>query len=230
MITKTHIPKHIAIVMDGNRRWAMNQRKAIEFGHTTGAEQVQEIVSAAHEMGVKILTLYAFSTENRHRSKAEIQVLMHLLKAYLKSKAPEMAKQGVRLHTIGYIEGLPNDVQNAINSAKELTKDGTSIDLVLALNYGARNEICRAAMRYAAENNSGELTEDQFAKYLDTALWPDPDLLIRTSGEMRLSNFLLWQISYSEVYITKTLWPDFDKQALKLAIEEYQNRKRRFGT
>lgn len=230
MITKTHIPKHIAIVMDGNRRWAKGQKKAMECGHTMGAEQVQEIISAAHAMGVKILTLYAFSTENRHRSKTEIQVLMHLLKAYLKNKAPEMAKQGVRLHTIGNIKDLPKDVQNSVEYAKEITKEGRAIDLVLALNYGARNEICRAAMKYAQENSEGDLTEEQFSKYLDTAAWPDPDLLIRTSGEMRLSNFLLWQISYSEVYITKTLWPDFDKQSLKLAIEEYQNRKRRFGT
>ncbi len=229
-MSKTHIPRHIAIVMDGNRRWATHQKKAIELGHSKGADQVQEIISAAHDMGVKILTLFAFSTENRQRSKAEVQMLMHLLKKYLKAKGPDMIAEGVRLHTIGNIEAMPQDIQESLANLKQATKHNDAIDLVLALNYGARDEICRAAMRYAKESGDEDLTEERFSQYLDTARWPDPDLLIRTSGEMRLSNFLLWQISYSEVYITKTLWPDFDKEALKLAVEDYQNRKRRFGT
>ena len=228
------IPRHIAIVMDGNRRWAKAHDFGYDTGHRQGAKRVDEMVEAAIDLGVQTVTLYAFSTENKLRGKAEIAVLMTLLEKYLTDSVPQMVVQGVRLSVIGNVKNFSKHIQKNLEEACKATKDGSKLDLVLALNYGARDEICRAAMRFARDCclqkcSSEKLTEEQFADYLDTAPWPDPELLIRTGGEMRLSNFLLWQISYSEVYITKTLWPDFGKGDLLKAIMDYQSRKRRFG-
>ncbi len=227
-------PKHIAIIMDGNRRWAKQKKLQFDLGHLQGAEQVQDVIKAAKDSGAKILTLYAFSTENRSRSKLEIGMLMQLLETYLVKKRQNLIEDSVRLHTIGNLLDLPEKIQKILAETKRMTTGGTEFDLVLALGYGARDEICRAARQFAKECASNladpnDLDEKLFSNYLDTRHWPDPDLLIRTGGEMRLSNFLLWQISYSEVYITETLWPDFTKDHLAGALQEYQNRKRRFG-
>ena len=227
-------PKHVAIIMDGNRRWAKQKKLQFDRGHLQGAEQVQGVIEAAKEAGIKTLTLFAFSTENAARSKLEVATLMQLLESYLVKKRSHLIDGGIRLHTIGSLEGLPEKIQNTLESTKQLTEQGENFDLVLALGYGARDEICRAARSFASACASQladpkDLDEKLFASYLDTSRFPDPDLLIRTGGEMRLSNFLLWQISYSEVYITETLWPDFTKDHLADAILEYQNRKRRFG-
>ncbi|MCB1108503.1 MAG: di-trans,poly-cis-decaprenylcistransferase [Chlamydiia bacterium] len=234
MPSSTHLPKHIAIIMDGNRRWAKHKKLQSSCGYTKGAEQVQDIISAAKNAGTEILTLYAFSTENASRGKMEVATLMHLLETYLTRKRAHMIDEGVRLHTIGDLSKLPVKIQKTLAETKKITAECKQFELILALGYGGRDEICRAAKHFAKDClanpiNIDGLTEELFSNYLDTKLWPDPDLLIRTGGEMRLSNFLLWQISYSEVYITETLWPDFASSHLEHAILEYQNRKRRFG-
>lgn len=228
------IPKHIAIVMDGNRRWAKREGFPLELGHKSGAKQVDSVVSACVDMGVKILTLYTLSTENWKRGKAEIKAIMHLLRSYLKNYKDKLIEREVRFETIGNLDKFPKDIQELINDLKKDTKDNQILELVLALDYGARDEICRGAKVFAKKCQEGEfqvedLSEEIFSQLLDTARYPDPDLLIRTGGEMRMSNFLLWQISYSEVYMTETFWPDFDEQALKAAITTYQRRQRRFG-
>lgn len=228
------VPQHVAIIMDGNRRWAKKWDKPVEVGHWQGAETLDQIVRAAIGLGIKVLTVYSFSTENWNRSSEEVDALMHLLKTYLKTQREIMVKEGVRLKTIGDLSKLPDDVRLVLSETKEATKGGNQIDLVLALNYGGRDDIRRATLRLLDEVEAGriqreEITEKTISSLLDTAQWPDPDLLIRPSGDLRISNFLIWQISYSEIYYTDILWPDFSKSHLLDAVLDFQKRNRRFG-
>lgn len=233
-IDRKRIPHHIAIIMDGNRRWAKERNLPPIVGHWKGAEALPEIVRAAADLGVKVLTVYAFSTENWGRSLEEIDALMHLFNHYLLNQKNVMINEGVRLESIGDISRLPLFVQETLLATKQATALGSRIDLVLALNYGGRDDIRRAVMAMLEDYQKGDLlagqvSEEMISGYLDTAQWPDPDILIRTSGEKRQSNFLLWQLCYSEFYHTDVLWPDFEAQDLLFAIKEYQQRERRLG-
>jgi undecaprenyl diphosphate synthase len=228
------VPNHVAIIMDGNRRWARNQGKPSEMGHWYGAEQLDIVVRAASELGIKALTVYSFSTENWERPQHEVDILMQLLEAYLLNKREVLVKEGVRLHTIGDTQKLPENVKKVLRDTMQATKNNDGIDLVLALNYGGRDEIRRAFQRMHVASEEGKLdwetiTEKTISSHLDTAKWPDPELFIRPSGEFRLSNFLIWQSSYSEIYMTNVLWPDFSERDLLNAVVEYQTRSRRFG-
>ncbi|MFN0116900.1 MAG: isoprenyl transferase [Elusimicrobiota bacterium] len=227
-IDLNRLPTHIAIIMDGNGRWAKKRHMPRLWGHRAGAKTVRRIVEIAGEIGVQVLTLYAFSTENWSRPSTEISGLMRLLKSTLKSEFPNLNKNNVRLETIGDISRLPADVQDQIARTKKELESNTGLRLVLALNYGGRQDIIRAFNTVLKEGHT-EVNEDIISSYLDTKNLPDPDLLIRTSGENRVSNFLLWQIAYSELYITPVLWPDFDKKDFFQAIIDFQSRERRFG-
>lgn len=234
-VSDTHIPQHVAIIMDGNGRWAREKGLPRREGHRAGAESVREVVEACKKLGVGFLTLYAFSSENWKRPKAEIRALMALLKEFLRVKTPEMKSQGVRLHAIGRLEDLPSDCQRELHSAIDQTSSNSDIDLILALSYGSREEIVDAARQLASEAANGilnpeDIDNDLITQKLYTKNIPDPDLLIRTSGERRLSNFLLWQISYAEIVISEKFWPDFREPDLKAAIAEYGERNRRFGS
>lgn len=234
LINRFRFPEHVAIVMDGNRRWAKKRGLPPIAGHWHGVEALSLLVKAASELGIKVLTVYAFSTENWNRSPIEVKSIMRLLKSYLLRKRPEMVEQGVRLNMIGDVTKFPQDVQRVLQESIEMTKKGTTLDLVVALNYGSRDEIKRAVQTIVQDCLSNkiakeELTEQVIAGYLDTARWKDPDLLIRTSGENRVSNFLLWQISYSEIYVSQVLWPDFCEKQLLQAILEFQKRELRLG-
>lgn len=231
-LTKT--PKHIAIIMDGNGRWAKKQGHMRLYGHNFGVESVREALKAAKELKVKYLTLYAFSTENWNRPKEEVDGLMDLLVRSLANEVRELSESGVRLLTIGNTAGLPEACRNELNESIEFTKDNTEITLVLALNYSARWEILNAVQQITDDMKNDILkeptiTSDLFESYLTTSTIPDPELLIRTSGEHRISNFLLWQIAYSEFHFTEVLWPDFKKDDLYKAVLDYQSRERRFG-
>jgi undecaprenyl diphosphate synthase len=235
LLDPARIPEHIAIIMDGNRRWAKDHDFPGIMGHWKGAETLERIVEAASELGVKVLTVYAFSTENWGRDDDEVEGLMNLFKRYLIAQREPMQKKGVRLDSIGDTSRFPQDVKDALEESKQATRLGDKIELVLALNYGGRDDIRRAtiAVLEACEKGNiskADITESLFSRYLDTARWPDPELLIRTSGERRLSNFLLWQISYAEVYSTPVLWPDFTEKDLLYAIRDYQKRERRLGS
>ena len=228
------IPEHIVIVMDGNRRWAKKRGLPVELGYSKGAKQLELIVKAAAEIGVKTLTAYSFSTENWNRSQLEIKIVIELLETYLKEKKTQLVQEGVRLSTIGDMSGLPFSLQQILHETTEATQFGDQIELVLALNYGGRDEIRRAFLRMVKAQQKGkldwnEVTEQTIASYLDTASWKDPELFIRPSGEKRLSNFLIWQISYSELYVTDVLWPDFSPKNLLEAIIDFQKRNRRYG-
>jgi len=228
------IPSHIAIIMDGNRRWAKRQGLPAMMGHWKGAETLTKIVRAASELGIKTLTVFSFSTENWSRAKEEVDALMHLFKIYLIKQREEMAREGVRLQAIGDLERLPAFVIDELQRSKEHTAHCKKIDLVLAINYGGRDDIRRAVVSMMSDFEKGKLSKEQISestisRYLDTAQWPDPELLIRTSGENRQSNFLLWQLCYSEFYLTDVLWPDFDEHALLQAIQYIQQRQRRLG-
>ena len=228
------VPRHVAIIMDGNGRWARERGLPRREGHRAGAESVREVVEACKEIGIKFLTLYAFSSENWSRPPDEIKALMELLERFLRKKTPEMHKQGVRLHAIGRLEALPDSCRSELDLAIEKTSSNTDLDLVLALSYGAREEIVDAVRQIARKAASGDLDpegieNDTISEHLYTSGIPDPDLLLRTSGECRLSNFLLWQISYAEIVITNKFWPDFRKADLHEAIAEYARRHRRFG-
>lgn len=228
------VPQHIAIVMDGNRRWAKAKHLRSMFGHWEGAEVLTDVVRAAVQLGVKTLTVYAFSTENWNRPQSEIEYLMNIFELYLIRKREMMIKEGICLSAIGDLSRLPQSVQEALNQTRLATKNGQKINLVLALNYGGRDEICRAIGKILARHDekkisSEELTEQFVSQYLDTNPWGDPQLLIRTSGELRVSNFLLWQISYSEFYVTDVLWPAFTPKELLKAVLAYQSRERRMG-
>jgi undecaprenyl diphosphate synthase len=231
---KTNIPRHVAIIMDGNGRWARSRNLPAVMGHREGIKTVKRVISSAKKNGVGILTLYAFSTENWKRPKPEVAALMKLLETYLDKETEKLRKDGIRLSVIGDINGLPESVQKRLAKAIYATRDNDAFILNLALNYGSRNEILEAVKMIARDVasgklNAGALDEKIFSNYLYTKDLPDPDLLIRTSGEMRISNFLLWQLSYTEIYVTKTLWPDFTEEDFERAIISYQERERRFG-
>jgi len=227
-------PRHIAIIMDGNGRWAQSRGLSRLDGHRAGAETVRKIVTACAELKIGYLTLYAFSLENRKRPRREVSGLMHYLKHYLKNELPLMQKNHIRLRAIGRLRDLPAFVRRSLDGAIAATASNTGLTLILALNYGSRAEIvdgAKAALREAAAGRLSEddLDEERFSRYLYTAGIPDPDLLIRTSGELRVSNFLLWQISYAEFWTTPVPWPDFTRERLLEAIADYGKRKRRFG-
>lgn len=228
------MPRHIAIIMDGNGRWAKGKSLPRIQGHHAGVESAKTIVKACVELKVPVLTLYAFSIENWKRPVSETGALMRLLEEFIRDQMQEMIKNNIRFRTIGRLGGLPSSVQQKLEQAVAATKNNSGMILVLALNYGGRSEILDAAKKLIGDVEAGllkkeDLDEDIFARYLYTADLPDPDLLIRTSGEMRISNFLLWQLAYAELWVTPTLWPDFSKEDLYQAIYEYQQRERRFG-
>ncbi len=233
-LIKEKLPRHIAIIMDGNGRWAKRRALARLKGHQKGMEAVKEVVRCCRELGIEALTLYAFSQENWKRPKTEIQGLMRLLKRFIRSELAELHRNNIKVQSIGQLERLPEDVQAIVHEAMELTKNNTGMILNVALSYGGRDEILRAVARLVQKAKTNhfspdELTEELFSRELYTAGLPDPDLLIRTSGEMRISNFLLWQLAYTEIYVTDVLWPDFRKQDLYKALSDYQKRQRRFG-
>ncbi|MCX5882355.1 MAG: isoprenyl transferase [Deltaproteobacteria bacterium] len=228
------LPAHVAIIMDGNGRWAKQRLLNRVHGHERGAETVRTIVTVSREIGIPTLTLYAFSTENWQRSAIEVSALMSLLKKFLESEKPIMMSNGIRLNAIGQIERLPQDVQDVLFQTIEATRHNPGMVLNLALSYGARAEIVRMTRILAEKARDGSLdpqsiTEETVSSHLYTHNLPDPDLLIRTSGEMRISNFLLWQIAYSELHITRTLWPDFSRNEYLDILKDYQQRDRRFG-
>lgn len=229
------VPEHVAIIMDGNSRWARDQGLELSAGHREGVHSVQAIADLCGEIeDVKILTLYAFSTENWARPDQEIRTLMGLLKEFLRKEVNRMMQQGVQFQTIGNSSYFPDDVREELQRTRDLTADNDEFLLNLAINYGGRDEIVRAVRELAHEVEEGGLSpqaidEDRLGRYLDTAGLPDPDLLIRTSGEKRISNFLLWQIAYSELYLTDILWPDFREQEFLDALFDFANRDRRFG-
>ncbi len=230
-MTFQHIPRHVAIIMDGNGRWAKEKKRPRSFGHKEGVKRVRDIVARCKEIGVSTLTLYAFSTENWKRPEVEVGLLMSLLLRYVKSEVEELNLQGVCLRLIGDLSPLSEQLKLAAQDAYERTRKNTDLTLNIAVNYGSRAEILHATKRIAHMIGAGEITEDDITEELmNSLLYTDaPDLLIRTSGEKRLSNFLLWQCAYSELYFTDTNWPDFDGAQLDSAIEEYSQRTRRFG-
>ena len=228
------MPKHVAIIMDGNGRWATKRGLPRKAGHKAGAEALERIIYAAKEFGLEHLTVYAFSTENWKRSAEEVGAIMDLLRFYLKNYFKKFVKDNIRMHVIGEKSRLDTDIQKAIAEIEDLSREKNGMTVHVALNYGGRDELRRAVTKIARETADGTLspdaiTEDTISDALDTAGTPDPELMIRTSGEERISNFLLWQIAYSEFFFSDTLWPDFDKKELERAIYYYQNRERRFG-
>ncbi len=230
MLLSGRIPKHIGIIMDGNGRWAAARGLPREEGHRRGTERSKEVIEVATELGLKALTLYAFSTENWRRPSAEVSTVMKLLEWYLKKEIEKLMKNDVVFRTIGDFSRLSDHIQTIIKETEKKTASNKGMILTIALSYSGRNEILRAVRRVIASGiNADALTEEVFQSYLDTSGVPDPDLIIRTSGEMRISNFLLWQSAYSEFYFTDTLWPDFSKDEFLLAIQDYQRRDRRFG-
>lgn len=227
-------PEHVAIILDGNGRWAKAHGMPRNYGHMQGAKAVEDICEDAWNLGVKYLTVYAFSTENWSRPQKEVSALMKLLRNYMKNCLARASKNNMCVRVIGEKSRLDDDIRESIEKLEEGTKNNTGLHFTIAINYGSRDEITRAVRKLAARVAQGELkpediTEELIAENLDTAGLPDPDLLIRTCNEKRISNFLLWQISYSEIYVTDIAWPDFDKKALEQAIEEYSKRTRKFG-
>lgn len=227
-------PRHVAIIMDGNGRWAKKRFLPRNAGHTQGSRRVEEICRAAYELGIEYLTIYAFSTENWSRPVEEVEALMKILRNYLKESIKKSTENNMRVRVLGDRSRLDADIQESIQKLEEVSAGNTGLNFQIALNYGSRDEMLRAMRRLAADYREGkweqeQLTEEVFASYLDTAGIPDPDLLIRTSGEERLSNFLLWQCAYTEFYFPDVLWPDFDKEELKKAVGQYTKRDRRFG-
>ncbi len=222
--------QHIAIIMDGNRRWAKERFLPSMMGHKKGVEALKKTVRACDDFGIKYLTLYAFSTENWNRSKEEVDFLMELLATTIINELAELNENNVRMNYIGNLEALNPNLQDILANSVEKTRNNTGVNLNIAINYGARDEIVSAVKNIVKDNiPENKITSELISKYLYTGHMPDPDLLIRTSGEKRISNYLLWQIAYSEVYITDTYWPDFDKNALANAIYEFANRQRRWG-
>ena len=228
------IPQHVAIILDGNGRWAKKRMMPRNYGHMQGAKTVEQICEDAYDLGIKYLTVYAFSTENWKRPDEEVSTLMKLLKSYLKDCIKRSSKNNMRVRVLGDVTGLSKELQDKIKELEEVSAKNTGLNFQVALNYGGRDEILRAVkqMMHDFENNKitiDEIDDKMMGKYLDTKDIPDPDLMIRTSGEQRLSNYLLWQLAYSEFYFTDVLWPDFNKQELQKAIEFYNGRERRFG-
>ena len=228
------LPRHIAIIMDGNGRWAKEKGKDRLFGHFNGVESVRNIVEGCAELGIQYLTLYAFSTENWDRPKEEVTGLMELLVQTIKQEVPTLNKNNIRLHVIGNFEMLPDSAKKELDEAIGETKNNTGLNLIMALSYSSRWEITDAIKKIAIDVkkdklNTEDITQETIQQYLTTANFPDPELMIRTSGEFRISNFLLYQLAYAELYFTDTLWPDFNKENLYKAIIDYQQRERRFG-
>ncbi len=233
-IDPNRLPGHVAVIMDGNGRWAKKRQLNRVKGHEAGSKAVREVVEASRELGIRWLTLYAFSEENWSRSNYEISALMRLLRRFIEDELPEMMRRGIRLQTIGRTEKLPEKTRKVLYEAMAQTKLNRDMVLTLALSYGGQQEMTDAVRKIAEKVEKGELSSTQIsgdliADHLYTAGMPEPDLLIRTSGECRISNFLLWQIAYTEIYITKTLWPDFRKEDYVSALVEFQRRERRFG-
>ena len=233
-ISKDKLPTHIAIIMDGNGRWAEKKGNRRIFGHKNGVKAVKETVEAAGEIGIKYLTLYAFSTENWNRPKVEVDALMSLFISAVKNETKNLIKNNVRMKAIGNLKTLPNSVLENLNEIIDKTKNNTGLTLILALSYSSRQEITSAVKNITKQITSGKISaesinEELISNHLYTKEFPDPELLIRTSGEYRISNFLLWQISYSELYFTNTLWPDFSKEEFYNAVYNFQQRERRFG-
>lgn len=222
--------KHIAVIMDGNRRWAKEKNLPSAMGHKKGVDSLKSTLRACKDFGIKYLTVYAFSTENWNRKKEEVDFLMELLAITLTNELAEMHSEGVVISFIGDTKKLSDKLQKILNNSVETTKNNNGVHLQIAFNYGSRDEIVHAVKNIVAKGIKQEdITEDLISENLYTKGIPDPDLLIRTGGEMRISNYLLWQIAYSEIYVTKQYWPEFDKDSLALAIEEFHNRQRRFG-
>jgi len=233
-IDMTRLPRHIAIIMDGNGRWAKQHGKTHAQGHEAGAKGVRQAIEGCRELGIGALSLYAFSTENWRRPKLEVNALFRLMSKYIHSEIEDIHKNGIRVQLMGRIEALPKKAQEDMRYCLDRTKDNTAMDVNVALNYGGRREVVDAARAVAAEVAQGKLDpagldEETFAKYLYLPQHSEVDLLIRTSGEMRLSNFMLWQLSYAEIVVSPIFWPDFTKQSLCDAIVEFQSRNRRFG-
>ena len=231
---KRAVPRHVAIILDGNGRWAKKRFLPRNAGHAAGSKNVEKICAAAWDMGIEYVTMYAFSTENWSRPKEEVDALMKLLYSYLKDCLKTSEKNNMQVRVIGDITRLAPDLQNQIRELEELSAKNTGLHFQVALNYGSRDEIRRAVTKMGKDVKDGilnpiDITEETISGYLDTKGIPDPDLLIRTSGEERLSNFLLWQLAYTEFYFTDVLWPDFDKNELKKAIDYYNGRDRRYG-
>jgi undecaprenyl diphosphate synthase len=232
---KLNIPKHVAIILDGNGRWAKKRRMPRNYGHSQGSKVVEQICEDAYHLGIKYLTVYAFSTENWKRPKDEVDALMKLLKNYLDTSIKTSEKNNMRVRIIGDRTCLSEDIQIKISKLEEASKANTGLNLQVAINYGSRDEIIRAVKTLSKDLNENrvaldDIDEPMFSRYLDTGDIPEPDLLIRTSGEQRLSNFLLWQLAYTEFYFTDVLWPDFNKRELLMAVEYYSTRNRSFGT
>lgn len=228
------IPAHVAIIMDGNGRWAKARHMPRTYGHAQGAKVLEQTLEDCSDLGVEFFTVYAFSTENWARPYEEVKTIMNLFRQYLESAGEKCMKNNVRLRLIGERSRLSEDLQASVNSLEALTKDNTGITFTLAINYGSRDELVRASRKLAAQVKAGniapeDITENTIEEFLDTKGLPDPDLLIRTSGEQRLSNFLLWQLAYTEFYFTDAAWPDFSKEELLKAIEKYSQRDRRYG-
>jgi undecaprenyl diphosphate synthase len=233
-LDKDRLPEHVAIIMDGNGRWAKSRGKPRVFGHKQGVHAVREVTEGSAELGIPYLTLYAFSTENWNRPKMEVNALMSLLVSTMDREIETLQKNNIRLQTIGDITMLPRRNYESLRNGIEQTRQNTGMTLILALNYSGRWDLVRAMQKLAGKIKSGQMTEaeinhDTFAALLSTADLPDPSLLIRTSGELRLSNFLLWEMAYTELYFTDVMWPDFTKNNLYLALKDYQQRERRFG-
>lgn len=229
-----NVPKHIAIILDGNGRWAKAKGMPRNYGHVQGSKNVERICETAYKMGVKYLTVYAFSTENWNRPDSEVKALMKLLRDYMKTCIKTANKNRMKVRVLGDKTGLDEDIRTRIAQLEEASKDNDGLNFQIAINYGSRDEMIRAMRRMAKDCVEGklmpqEICEDVFEGYLDTHDIPDPDLLIRTSGEIRLSNYLLWQLAYTEIYFTDVLWPDFSKEELEKAIEYYNRKDRRFG-
>lgn len=224
------IPQHVAIILDGNGRWAKAKGMPRNYGHVQGAKNVERICEDAYHMGIKYLTVYAFSTENWRRSEDEVNALMTLLRNYMKTCVKTAKKNHMRVRVIGDKKGLAQDIQDSIANLERESRDQDGLNFTIAINYGSRDEICRAVKKITEEGiRPEEITEDVISNHLDTAGIPDPDLLIRTSGEQRLSNYLMWQLAYTEFYFTDMPWPDFSKKELTKAIEKYNQRDRRYG-
>ena len=226
-----NIPNHVAIILDGNGRWAKSKGRPRNYGHVRGAQNLEVICEDAYNMGIRYLTVYLFSTENWKRPQSEVDALMKLLRKYMVDCLERTAKNNMRVRVIGDKTGLSEDIQKSIADVEEASAGNTGLNFTIAINYGSRDEMIRAMKKMMADGHTDpdELTEELFEHYLDTAGMPDPDLVIRTSGEQRVSNFLLWQLAYSEFYFTPVLWPDYNKETMIEAIRAYSKRDRRFG-
>ncbi len=228
---KLNVPEHVAVILDGNGRWAKKQMKPRTYGHIQGAGNIEPVCKAAWDLGIKYFTVYAFSTENWKRPESEVNMLMNLLHNYMKDCVEKSSKNNMLVRVIGDKTGLSEDIQQSIKELEEASSVNTGLNFTIAINYGSRDEIIRAVRKMLSDGHTdpGEITAELLESYLDTAGIPDPDLVIRTSGEERISNFLLWQIAYSELYFTPVLWPDFNRETLLDAVRDYSGRDRRYG-